>query len=329
MQKQPICFNYYTLTATESQLACSTSNNVSIIGKNVEKIDFLIFAGYDKYKRGDQMDELVQEHTRFKFLGHIMTWPTIGNGKLHWHENCELCRVVCKPCRFLIDGQLVDANVGDILFINEYTVHKFIIKEPNTQVYILQFQWNSFVKLNFPHQNIKRYISIEEIRSVPGLEEKIDFFMNSICTENNITNNENENPALFGMITALYYLLLRYFPQNKKEQTFQKDRNEFFAVVAYINDHFNDPLTVNILADKMFMSRAKLSVLFQKFTGISIKEYIHSLRVKKVNLMLHQGHSITETAFECGFQSVRTFNNVYKKLTGKSPSEYMRELGTK
>jgi transcriptional regulator GlxA family with amidase domain len=58
---------------------------------------------------------------------------------------------------------------------------------------------------------------------------------------------------------------------------------------------------------------------------MSLNEYIYSLRIKKANYLMKQGCSITEAALCSGFQSVRTFNNTYKKITGIVPSEYRKK----
>ncbi len=275
------------------------------------------------------MDEIVQERSKVKFIGRILKNYTRVKYKFHWHENCEICRVMNKPCQFLIDGQLIDAGVGDLVFINEYTVHKFIITEDATNTYIIQFPWRSVVNLDLPSAGIKKHITAQEIQAVPGLEDTLESMMKSILAEQKVEEDEKENPFLCSMIAALYYLLLRHFPAEKKDLAVKKDREEFFKVVTYIKDHYTEPLSVNQLAEKMYMSRAKLSALFQRYAGIGIHEYINSLRIKKVNLMLHQGSKITTAAFECGFQSVRTFNSVYKKHMGMSPSDYAQQIGLK
>ena len=71
------------------------------------------------------------------------------------------------------------------------------------------------------------------------------------------------------------------------------------------------------------MSRTQLTYLFGKYTGIGINEHINTLRVRHANNLLLQDRSITEVAMESGFKSIRTFNHVYKKHTGMTPTEYI------
>ena len=268
------------------------------------------------------MEEIVQERTRARFIGHILKNFTKTKYKFHWHENCEICRVLDKPCNFLIDGQIIEAGVGDLLFINEYTVHKFLIHEDDSNTFIIQFPWRAILNYDLSLKNLKTHITAEEIRQIPNLEETITHLMNAMLSEQQVMNEERENPFLCSTIAALYYLLVRHFPAEKKPV--KKDRDEFYKIVAYIKDHYTEALTVSQLADAMYMSRGKLSALFQRYSGSGIVDYIKSLRIKRVNLLLDQGYKITSAAFECGFQSIRTFNCVYRKHMGIAPSAYVR-----
>ena len=68
------------------------------------------------------------------------------------------------------------------------------------------------------------------------------------------------------------------------------------------------------------MDRGKLSKIFSKYSSMSVNNYLNNLRINKANELLKDGCSVTQAAFESGFQSVRTFNNTYKNLTGTTPS---------
>ena len=69
-----------------------------------------------------------------------------------------------------------------------------------------------------------------------------------------------------------------------------------------------------------------MSKIFLKYSGISINEHISMLRIKCANQLLVGGQSIIEAALESGFQSVRTFNNTYKKYMGMTPTEYIKKM---
>ena len=63
--------------------------------------------------------------------------------------------------------------------------------------------------------------------------------------------------------------------------------------------------------------------MVSKSTGYALIDHLHNLRVSKARKMLTDTYaSITDIAFESGFSSLRTFNRVFVKYTGKTPSDY-------
>ena len=125
-------------------------------------------------------------------------------------------------------------------------------------------------------------------------------------------------------IISTYYLsLMRYFPSNDKN-TEKKQLTEFYKIVDYINAHFREKINISIIAKNLYMSREKVSALFRKYSNTGLSEYLDKLRIINVNKLLAEGYSMTDAAFESGFQSIRTFNNTYKNVMKMSPSEYIR-----
>ena len=266
--------------------------------------------------------ELFYEKPASKLVCHTLKQLS-GSGVFHWHENCEMCIVLNKPCNFLIDGELVEADVRDIVIIDEYVVHKFMIENKETGVVIIQFNLSLFMNLEVPFSGLKKHIKYSDILKVPGLKEKIDFLYETMENEKKITDSADENPFLYSLMISFYYLLMKHFSEKKPKKN-KNSRDEFFKVAEYIKENFDDDISVNKIADKMYMSRTKLSLLFKKYAGISLNEYINILRIKKVNFLLDSGLEITSAAFESGFQSIRTFNEAYKRVMGISPSDYLK-----
>lgn len=85
-------------------------------------------------------------------------------------------------------------------------------------------------------------------------------------------------------------------------------------VATYIYEHYADNLSLEYVADKFNLSRSYLSKKFKTATGFGFKEYIINVRIQNAcNLLLETNKSITDIAFECGFND----SNYLEMLSGK------------
>jgi len=99
---------------------------------------------------------------------------------------------------------------------------------------------------------------------------------------------------------------------------------------ALLKDYFSQEVLietglppVTYFAAKLNLSPNYLSDLLQKFTGKSTLEHIHLELVEKAkSLLWDTDHSISEIAYELGFEHPSHFTKVFKAKTGKSPREY-------
>ena len=59
---------------------------------------------------------------------------------------------------------------------------------------------------------------------------------------------------------------------------------------------------------------------FKRITGQTVLTYLNALRCKKAQLLLSEGKTVTEAAFESGFESLSYFSRTYKRIMGAPPS---------
>jgi AraC-like DNA-binding protein len=94
--------------------------------------------------------------------------------------------------------------------------------------------------------------------------------------------------------------------------------------------HRDSELTLTSLAKQVNMSRNQLSEVINSSLGSNFYDFVNNYRVEEVKqLMVHpscKDFSILAIAFEAGFSSKSTFNTVFKKITGLTPSEYRNGL---
>lgn len=223
---------------------------------------------------------------------------------------------------FLVNGVTVEAQVGDVIVIGENVVHQFRAKYGPAQLRIMQFSLKVLLEAGIPLKRCRVHITTREMEQIPGLKDQLNLLFETIETEG-VTMPGEYNYYQQCMVAALYCLLTRHFAEEGGED-FAKEQKEFLRVLEYVGEHYEEDLNVNTLAERLFMYRGRISALFMKYSGMSLNEYIYSLRIKKANELMNQGSSVIEAAMQSGFQSVRTFNHVYKKITGVTPKDYKK-----
>lgn len=95
------------------------------------------------------------------------------------------------------------------------------------------------------------------------------------------------------------------------------------TALAFIREHFHEPVTVEQIASEVSLSPYYFIRLFKKETSMTPHQYITSLRINSAKFYLKTtSFSVKEITFLCGFQSENSFCITFKKLAGITPSEY-------
>ena len=246
---------------------------------------------------------------------------TNGLGRLHWHQNIEICQVLSETSLIYVDGERIEAKQGDIVVMSEFAVHSYSRLLSESVVRFCQFPVDILLNSGVMVLPIKTHIKKSEIKEIPELEHKINCIFDFMKNEESCVLS-SDNPFFLHISAALYFLLMQNFPSDDNKTAHKSERREFYEIVDYINNNFTADVTVERLSKKFCVSRGKLSAVFKKFSDTTVNEYVNNLRVNNVNKLIENGYIITEAALESGFSSIRNFNVVYQKVMGMTPSEY-------
>lgn len=97
-------------------------------------------------------------------------------------------------------------------------------------------------------------------------------------------------------------------------------------VLEYIRDNYSQSISLDTLANVCGITKYHLAREFKKYTGQTVFTYVNGLRCKKAEMMISEGKTVTEAAFESGFESISYFSRIYKKLMGISPSKSKNQV---
>ena len=97
-------------------------------------------------------------------------------------------------------------------------------------------------------------------------------------------------------------------------------------VMRIINENLNkSDFSVNMLSDRVGMSRVHLHRKLKELTNQSAGDFIKSIRLKQAaELLKSKNMSTSEVAYRVGFSTLSHFSSCFKKFYGMSPKEYAR-----
>jgi transcriptional regulator GlxA family with amidase domain len=100
---------------------------------------------------------------------------------------------------------------------------------------------------------------------------------------------------------------------------------------TYIEDNYQDKITVDQLADLLALGRRNLERRFKKATANSVVEYIQRVKIEaaKTSLESAHGNNVSEVMYTVGYTDPKAFRSTFKRITGLSPMQYRSRYGRK
>jgi len=97
----------------------------------------------------------------------------------------------------------------------------------------------------------------------------------------------------------------------------------------FIDNNFAENIDLDNIADQACFSKSHFIRLFKSIYGKSPHNYMVSVRIKKAKKLLAEGVSVLDVCQRVGFDSPTSFTATFKKLAGKTPSEYGSQAAEK
>lgn len=136
-------------------------------------------------------------------------------------------------------------------------------------------------------------------------------------------NPKFENVRIFQNIEAAIKAGFRPCKRCKPIGERIPDEEWVMQINDYIEHHFHEHLTLNLIADACHGSPYHLQKIYKKVTGYSPLEYIHHMRVEKAKRLLKTTEQKVEQIGQVvGFSNTAYFITLFKKMTGVTPRKY-------
>ncbi|MBO4458368.1 MAG: helix-turn-helix transcriptional regulator [Butyrivibrio sp.] len=249
----------------------------------------------------------------------------------HWHSFGEIILVgPGKKNIYKIGQKVYNLVEGDIVLIWPMEMHE-IVDADRTCSIILQFS-SGIADAVFDFKRIIHYYHNLHVVCI-NTHRKLALKLGDIARKMRDTfRSNNSNKEM--LCTMLLFEFMLTLDEHKQELSGELTQSPsavtselFFKMIAvtdYIKNNLtNDMLTQAEMAKRAGISKDYFSRIFKEITGLNYNKWLNLIRVEKaVELMANVNISLTEIAMLSGFQSISSFNRVFKEQKNMSPSEY-------
>ncbi|MDR1964768.1 MAG: AraC family transcriptional regulator [Planctomycetaceae bacterium] len=273
-------------------------------------------------------------------------WSAVAEQQwgLDWHRNegIEVTFLLSGKNRYETNTQFWEMHAGDVAVCPPWQIHR--IGNPNVNVGTLMwFILDTQIRQSNQTPKLPAWIILSEedknklIRrllysssQVIHLSEKFVFAWKKLYRILRDSGKECPVSALAIIINELLLDLLNVQENNLQSASPQELPRSvgmvqtFFQELASIPEQLEHPWTLREMARLCRISPTRFSHCCRQLTNLSPLNALNQLRVRQAEAMIQNEpqKSITEIAMQCGFTTSQYFATVFKKWTGKTPSEY-------
>ena len=246
----------------------------------------------------------------------------------HWHMSAEFILAMKDDSCYSVGKDEYHLDEGDVLLIWPTELHSTIRTQEQASV-ILQFNntviaGNHDLGLSLPKIQSIHLISARE---QPELNRKISNLMKDSLRLAQSNDFFLDTRVRINIYQILLILCSHEMEQNRsigeESAPSQMKLRIIRSACDYIARNCGRDLTQQEVADYAGFSYYYFSRVFKEYTSTSFSEYLARQRINRAVQQLSSGtDSITEIAYRAGFQSISTFNRLFRTYMGCSPREY-------
>lgn len=228
----------------------------------------------------------------------------------HWHMEHEL--IACREgsAQVMLDDTMFNITQQQCIFCHSGRVH-YISASPDSLLLVCLF-------------NEKMY---DPITSPFALENPVFENRYGILPKLSEIRHELQNQPIFfecrteAMIGEILVDVFRGEPLRKAQWQFSDVITRYKQLLNYIDLEY-EHITYQNAVQFMNMSDAYFSRYFKRQAGMTFSQYLNVVRIEKAVQLLDSAPTmkITDVMLRCGFNTIRSFNRVFRAVTGFTPT---------
>lgn len=285
------------------------------------------------YKKQSTYSPMLNESSDYDaYSGTTDVWDYYG---LHYHDFFEFYLFKKGIPYFCVDEQVFPLKTNTLVILPPFHLHGLVSNQTSTDyerswMYITPalMQTVGMGLKDFPDffkdcvEKGKGYFYVDD-ETAEKLRNLIETLRDNVNVKS--PTGRWRNALCIGEFLSIVYEIAKNSDVTYKPIVINETIQ---SVLAYINNHYTEDLSVSGLAKTFSLSPSYLSRSFTAYTGKSLYNYIQYRRIMLAKEMICANKPFMEVALECGFNDYSCFLRAFTKSTGKTPKEYRKYVSS-
>ena len=247
---------------------------------------------------------LADARTTVLFCEQFDETSSIWNFESHKHDCIELLYFLFGNAEVTCDEKIVQASFYDMVIYPPHLYHTELLQYNHHQEVICI--WVDIPGLEF-----------EETIHIQDKDSSVKWLLEQIQAEYKRENRSDTMLEYYVKTTAMT-IAKRSLEDSVKDDPLSR-------VMTYMQHHMAENITVEELADLIYVSKSYLSRHFKQETGMSLIEYLRLVRINAAKrLLVSTDTTIEEISSIIGYNSSKYFSRAFKTCTGMAPSDFKK-----
>lgn len=266
-------------------------------------------------------------------ISHIVQSKPNDMKKWHMHTEYELYYLAKGERYYFIDDATYHITPGSLVLIPSGEIHRTACTIPDTS--------HERILLIFSEEYVRPFLEgvglpplatffrAPVLRLSPAMQKQLTGIFDGIYAELSAKQPNYEIAVKLKFVEILLLISRCSSISGEVSASFVSGSTKHKKVheaTSYIKEHYNEDLSLQSIADQLYVSRGYLSRIFNEVVGMKLTDYISIQRVNRAKWLLHNTDlSITEIAGSCGFESITYFEKIFNRIVKISPTKYRRD----
>lgn len=243
----------------------------------------------------------------------------------HFHEFDKVVLLISGSVDYAVEDTVYAISPWDVLLVPHHTIHKAVIDKSAPYERIIIYLDRKYFDRVLPEAHLAECFARAEKTGqhllTPTARQRELIAAAANGYEESLTDDEPGAQAMRDTLMMQLIIHINRISAAAPEHHVKKLDPKIESTLSYINEKLSGELSVDALAERVYLSRYHFMRLFKAQTGSTVHAYVRQKRLMYAARLIREGVNANKAALDSGFSDYSTFHRAFTESFGISPGK--------